>query len=679
VTAKRPYRADDLLAIRTVADPQIAPDGSKVAYVVTSADADADEFRSAIWIAPLDGSGAPRQLTRGAHRDSQPRWSPDGRTLAFASNRPPIDGNGKSEAKPRSQIWLMGESGEPYQLTRALLGADAPAWSPDGTRLLYRTRTRSSGETKRPDDRSPVEKNAPRVLRDVIYRFDGEGQYDGSWQHVWVTSVGDDVAEPQQLTHGDTHDVEPAWTSDGEQIIFTSTRGERRGKTFQRDVWAVALSDGAARRLSTGDGPANLPVCSPDSSRIAYAGHRQGEAPAVNSTIWTVALSGGEPESLTEELDRSVLGVATGGAVAWSPDGASIYFLTMDLGASRLCRVHAGGGAVEALTGIDRYITGFSLAADGRSVAYTAATGSNPTELYVLPLDGGESRAVTAHNAPLRDSVHLAAYEPVCFTGADGWEIGAWLVRPFGHQQGEKFPLVLDVHGGPHGMHGQNFQPAVQEMAARGYGVLLVNPRGSTGYGESFTRACVEDWGGKDYEDLMAGVDWAIAEAGADPARLFVTGYSYGGFMTSWVVGHTNRFRAAVCGAPVAEFAGFYGESDIGTTFGVTEHGGQPWERWEAFRAGSPFTHIVNCVTPFLLLHWEGDLRCPISQSEILFAALNQLQREVEFVRYPGGFHTYLTHAPSQRIDATRRTTDWFEAHGGNCAQAARPAAAATA
>jgi dipeptidyl aminopeptidase/acylaminoacyl peptidase len=668
VTAKRPYRAEDFLDLRTVADPQIAPDGSKVAYVVTSADAEADEFRSAIWVAPLDGAGAPRPLTRGAHRDTQPRWSPDGKTLAFVSNRPSADGKPKGEGKPRGQIWLIGESGEPYQLTNAVLGADAPAWSPDGRQILYRTRTRSEGETKRPDERTPVEKNAPRVLRDLLYRFDGEGQYDGSWNHLWVTPVDAAEGAPRQLTHGDAHDAEPAWTVDGKHVVFTAQRGERRATTFQRDLWVVALSDGGARRLSPGDGPATYPTPSPDGSRIAYAGHRKGEANGANSIVWTVALGGGEPEPLTEELDRSVLGVAAGNAMQWSKDGAYLYFLTMDLGASRLCRVPTGGGAVEALTGIDRYITGFSLSADGSSAVFASAAGNDPSELWLLPLDGSaEPRRLTDHNAPVRDAVHLAAYESACFTGADGWEMAAWLVRPYGHQQGQAMPLVLDVHGGPHGMHGPNFQPGVQEMAARGYGVLLINPRGSTGYGEKFTMACVDDWGGKDFGDLMAGVDWAVAEAGADPARLFVTGYSYGGFMTSWVVGHTDRFKAAVCGAPVSNFVSFYGESDIGPTFGVAEHGGKPWERWQAFHDGSPLTHIPNCTTPFLLLHWEGDLRCPISQSELLFAALKQLGREVEFVRYPGGFHTYVTHAPSQRVDATRRTSDWFDAHGGRC------------
>jgi len=668
MASKRPFRAEDILAIRTVSDPQISPDGTRVAYVVTTADQEADQFRSHLWIAPLDGSAPPRQLTRGAHRNTQPRWSPDGRLLAFTSTRPGEGEQPKSEAKPRSQVWIIGETGEPYQFTRATLGADTPAWSPDGRWLLYCTRTRTEGETKRPDDRSPAEKNAPRIIRDLLYRFDGVGQFTGEWNHIWIAPLDAEAGEPRQLTTGDVHDNEPTWLPGGQQIVFTATRGERRGKTFQRDLWLATVSDGSIRRLSPGDGPVTYPAPSPDGSRIAYAGHRKGEAPGANTLVWTVALTGGEPEPLTETLDRSVLGVANGTALTWSPDGQYIYFLAMDLGASRLCRVPAVGGPVEALTGTDRYITGFSLAPDGRTAVFSAVASDDPGELYVLTLDGeSQPRPLTAHNAPLRETVHLASYAPICFTGADGWEIGGWLAYPYGYQQGQRFPLVLDVHGGPHGMHGQTFQPGVQEMAARGYGVLLVNPRGSTGYGERFTMACVDDWGGKDFEDLMAGVDWAIAEAGADPERLFVTGYSYGGFMTSWVVGHTDRFKAAVCGAPVSDFVSFYGESDIGPTFGISEHGGPPWERWEAFHQGSPFTYIVNCHTPLLLLHWEGDLRCPISQSELLFAALAQLGREVEFVRYPGGFHTYVTHAPSQRVDAVRRTTDWFDAHGGRC------------
>jgi len=210
-------------------------------------------------------------------------------------------------------------------------------------------------------------------------------------------------------------------------------------------------------------------------------------------------------------------------------------------------------------------------------------------------------------------------------------------------------------------MHGCTFQAGPQALAARGYAVLLVNPRGSAGYGEPFAEACVADWGGKDYEDLMAGVDWAVAQGIADPRRLAVMGYSYGGFMTSWIVGHTDRFRAAVCGAPVSDLASMYGESDIGTGFGEFEWGGPPWERWDFYHERSPVYHIQNCSTPLMLQHWEGDLRCPISQSEVLFAALKRLGREVVFVRYPGAFHRYATHAPSQRADAIERGIAWFD------------------
>jgi len=644
----RPFQADDVYRVRTVSDPRVSPDGRSVAYVVTSADREADVYRSHIWLASLDG-GELRQLTRGDHKNSSPRWSPDGRTLAFVSDR-----------KERNQIWLIGESGEAWQLTETAKGATSPAWSPDGETLLFLTRTRTEGETKPNDKRTPVEKNAPRVLRDLVYRFDGEGQFDGALSHVWTVPVAG--GEARQVTSGDWVDVDPSWSRDGREIVLGSYREADRGERRIKDVWVVSAHPGEGRRLTEGRGPSLMPSLSPDGRRIAYAGHVRGaEFGSATALVWSVPLGGGEPRPLTEALDRSVLGVPAGMALAWLPDGSDVLFLGMDAAASRLYRVPASGGESVPITGTDRYVTAFSPVPTGERVVYSALSPANPGELFVVPVSGGEARQLTHHNDELRAEIAFAAPESVSFTGAAGWEISALLVKPHGYRQGTRYPLALDVHGGPHGMHGHSFQPGVQEMAARGYAVLMVNPRGSTGYGEPFTAACVGDWGGKDYEDLLLGVDWAIAQGIADPDRLLVTGYSYGGFMTSWVVGHTDRFRAAVCGAPVSDIVSFYGESDIGSSFGAFEHDGQLWERWDAYRERSPLYYIHNCHTPFLLLHWEGDLRCPIGQSEELFAVLKRLGREVEFVRYPGGFHTYVTHAPSQRVDAFRRTVDWFD------------------
>jgi dipeptidyl aminopeptidase/acylaminoacyl peptidase len=640
-----------MFRLRQVQDPQISPDGHTVAYIVQTVDRDADEYRSHIWLAPLDG-GAPYQLTRGDHKDSSPRWSPNGRRLAFVSNR----------KEKRNEVWLIEERGEPWQLTETVKGATNPVWSPDGATVLYLTKTRVEGETKANEKRTPVEKNAPRVIRDIFFRFDGEGQFDDTFPHIWaIPAEGGDA---RQLTFGDYFDGEPTWSSDGTSIAFTSGREPDRGEHRLRDVWVMNAGGGGARKLTRSNGPSNTPVWAPDGRSIAYTGHQKREMfSSATTLVWTVPPDGGEPRALNEALDRSVFERPAGNSLVWAQSGDDLYFLANDTGSTRLFRVPANGGDGEALTPLGMRVIGFDLAPDGGSIVYTADSPTNPGELFLLSLDG-QARPLTSHNAALTNEVQLHEAESVSFEGADGWQIPAWIVKPAGYREGERVPLVLDVHGGPHGMHGPSFGAGwsgFQELAGRGYAVLLVNPRGSSGYGEPFTAACVQDWGGKDYEDLMCGVDWAVAEGIADPQRLVVTGYSYGGFMTSWVVGHTDRFRAAVCGAPVANLISFYGESDIGTTFGAYEHGGPLWERWNAYRERSPLSYIQNCRTPFLLLHFEGDLRCPIGESEQLFAVLKKLGREVEFVRYPGGFHTYPTHAPSQAADRVQRTGDWFD------------------
>ncbi|MHB8575695.1 MAG: alpha/beta hydrolase family protein [Dehalococcoidia bacterium] len=646
---KRPFSAEDVYRLRQITDPRLSPDGTKVAYVVQTVDREADEYSSHIYQATI-GGGEAQQLTRGAQRDSSPRWSPDGRRLAFVSNR----GN---REKKQGQIFLIEGLGEAWQLTDAVKGAGSPVWSPDGKTVLFQTKTREAGETKRNDDKTPIEKNAPRVIRDIIYRFDGEGQFDDTRGHLWTIPA--DGGAARQITAGDWSDGSAAWSPDGKSIAFTSHREADRGERRLGDVWVVPAGGGEPRRLTENRGPSALPAWSPDGQTIAYEGHTRRDDAAATTLVWTVPAEGGTARPLNQALDRSAMGMPAGNGLAWLPDGSAVLYLAQDAGASRLYRVPVEGGASRALTDIDRYVTAFDLSADGSTVVFSAMAATSPGELYLLSLADGTVQQLTHHNDVLLAEVELAQHEPLSFEGVDGWQIPGWILKPAGYQAGQRVPLVLSIHGGPHGMHGPSFFPGFQTWAGRGYAVLLINPRGSNGYGERFTEACVGDWGGKDYDDLMRGVDWAIAQGIADPERLVVTGYSYGGFMTSWVVGHTNRFKAAVCGAPVSDLVSFYGESDIGTWFGAAEQSGPLWERWDAYRERSPLYHIQNCRTPFLLVHWEGDLRCPVSQSEELFGVLKKLGREVEFVRYPGGFHGVST--PSQLVDRFQRSGDWFE------------------
>jgi dipeptidyl aminopeptidase/acylaminoacyl peptidase len=433
---------------------------------------------------------------------------------------------------------------------------------------------------------------------------------------------------------------------------------------FINDVWVVSTEGGAARRLTRSRGLANLPVWSPDGAFIAYIGHEQGkESLGHTGHVCVIAASGGAPRILTTALDRPAIAppIFPATTLVWTPDGRGLYFIAMDRGNMPIFYADLDG-TVRTVVGGERQVTGLTLTADGERLAFTAMHPMSPTDVYLVQTSGDEEQRLTDANRELLAEIELGQTERMTWQGADGWDIEGWVLRPPRFAPGRRYPTVLEIHGGPHGQYGNQFDPGWHALAGAGYLVIYANPRGSTGYGEPFTLACVNDWGGNDAEDLLRGVDAVVAHGWADPDRLGVSGYSYGGFMTSWLVGHTQRFHAAVVGAPVSNAYSFWGTSDIGPQFGHYEFGSQlPQEAPDHYLAGSPVHHLVRCETPVLLLHHEGDLRCPIGQSEEMFAVLKKLGKEVVMVRYPGGFHRYVTHAPSQQVDAMRRTAAWFE------------------
>ncbi|TAK73057.1 MAG: S9 family peptidase, partial [Dehalococcoidia bacterium] len=429
----------------------------------------------------------------------------------------------------------------------------------------------------------------------------------------------------------------------------------------------AAATGGRARRLSRGRGGASFPVFSPDGRWVAYAGDENGAAGASKHTHALVVPAAGSaaPRSLSAELDRSVV-AALGPGIAWSRDGKSIVFTAADGGAFSLYRARLDGGSVQRVLGGQRQIQGFSIAPDGRRVALAAAFSSQPSEIYTATLGaGGRERNLSRANDELLATAELAPTRRITARAKDGGEVEAFMLFPPGYKPGHRYPLVLDIHGGPNGAHPQGgFMMRPQAMAAAGYIVAMPNPRGSLGYGETFMHAVVNDWGGGDFDDLMAVVDKLVRRGVADPERLFVMGYSYGGFMTAWTIGHTDRFRAALIGAPVANHVGMRGTSDI-PQFSDYHIGGSPYDNAEEWRARSPVTHLPNVTAAVLIEHHEGDLRCPIGQAEEIFQNLKLLGKEVEFLRYPGGSHGWNTHAPSQDVDLMTRAIAWFDAHGG--------------
>ncbi|MDO8615819.1 MAG: S9 family peptidase [Dehalococcoidia bacterium] len=659
---KRKLTPEDFYLLRNVVDPQVSPDGRLAAYVVAWPDRETDETRSSVYVAPLDGRSPARRFTQG-NKDHSPRWSPDGRHLAFVSER-----------GEKNQLFVAPmDGGEPRQVTRQTHGVSQPAWSPDGKRIAYAART---GDWTDPKERKGAQKNAPRVIRDLRYKLDGVGFFDARRLHIFAVDVAS--GEEQQVTAGDWHDDQPAWSPDGKLIAFVSDRErQRHQRQWRTDVWVTPVAGGRARKVTRGRGSASHPAFSPDGRRIAFAGHEHGdEGVAKNIHLMVVPVEGGSaPRSLSAATDRPVAGwpaFMSGRTFAWTAAGDGVLFLAGDRGTQALYRAGLSNGAVSKALDGERQIEAFSPAPDGRRVAFTAAWPSAPWELYSARLNpaaapgaGGRRREVNLSHAndELMQAVEMGPLRRLTCEAPDGLEIEAFALYPPDYRKGRRYPLALNVHGGPHSFHpGSRSLVEFQSLAAAGYVVLLPNPRGSTTYGEEFSEGVVKDWGGKDFEDIMAGVNALVQRGVADPARLYIGGYSYGGFMSSWAVGRTDRFRAAVVGAPVSNQVSMFGTGDI-PLFDMHEIGGTPQDNPEEYQARSPVTYMADVRTPVLLVHHEGDLRCPIGQSEEIFQALRMAGKEVEFVRYPGGFHTYNTHAPSQVVDRVRRTIAWYAGH----------------
>jgi dipeptidyl aminopeptidase/acylaminoacyl peptidase len=652
MTRKRPFTPEDFYLISQVSDPNLSPDGKLVAYVQSCPDREDDETRHAIYIAPADGSVPARRFTEGK-KDYSPRWSPDGRQLAFISER-----------GEKNQLFVAPiGGGEARQVTKAKWGISSPAWSPDGKRIAYAART---GKWIDPKERKGAEKNAPRVLRGLRYKLDGVGFFDERRLHLFVCDVA--TGEARQITAGDWDDEQPAWSPDGKTIVFVSDRErDRHNRHWRTDVWRVSASGGKATRLTRALGSAAHPTYSPNGQHIAFVGHENGdEGSAKNSHLMLITPRGGVPKSLSVSLDRPASGwpaFAAGRAFNWSRDSKSLLFLAGDRGTQALYRATLSGKCQRILDG-ERQIESFVTTADGKRVLFTAAWPSVPWELYSASLGNGRRELNLSHaNEKLVSEVEISDVHRMTYRAADGLEIETFLIYPPNYRPGRRYPLAVNVHGGPHGWHpGSLALSEFQSLAAKGYVVSLPNPRGSATYGEAFCEACVRDWGGKDYEDILTGIDLLIEKGIADPGRLYIGGYSYGGFMASWAVGHTDRFRAAMVGAPCSDQLTMFGNCDI-PLFDMHEIGGIPQTAMEEYIKRSPIAYLQNCTTPVLLVHHEGDLRCPIGQSEEIFHALVAMRKEVEFVRYPGGFHRYMTHAPSQAVDRMKRTIAWFEDH----------------
>lgn len=653
-----PIPPETLLSIKVVADAQLASDGGRVAFTVTETDAERDEYRTRIWVVPARG-GEPTRFTRGPRRDTAPRWSPDGSLLAFLSDR-----DGKA-----AQLYVARtDGGEPWKLTALEHGAGPPVWSPDGTRLLFAARVAVTPPPAGDEARARWAQR-PRVVTKALYKYDGAGYQLDTRSHLFVV-VADAEGDPTQITDGECEDRAPAWSPDGRRVAWSRTRGGVADYNVS-DIWVTDSDGGNPRQLTQEVGRATSPSWSPDGLTIACYGVDEQE-PGLGEAlwrVWTAPVAGGASRRVTADYDRGAFlfpPPAVNPGPAWSPDGTAVTFLAADTGNVHVVRVGVTDGRVRTVVEGDRQVWSVSLSPTGGRLAFVATELDNPGDLYACARDGSEEQRLTRMNELLTERLSSLRAERRAFPNPNGGTIDGWLIMPAtGDAQ---VPLLVHIHGGPHAFVGHAFPHGAfywYTLASRGWGVLALNPSGSGSYGKAFAHRLRARWGEYDLPEQLAAVDALVAEGIADPDRLAVAGYSYGGYMTAWVISHTDRFKAAVVGAPVTNLESFHGTSDIGMWFGPWEMKGDVVASRETYRRLSPVNYVERVTTPTLIVHGEADDRCPVGQGEELYVGLVAVGKTpAELVRYPGASHLFVgTGRPSHRVDYVRRVTEWVERH----------------
>lgn len=645
---------EDVFELESAADPQISPDGSRVAYVRRSADIMTDRVRSNIWIVDADG-GDHRPLLSGADSYTSPRWSPDGGRLAYVSS---AEGRGP-ELYAR---WM--DTGQTALLSNLAEAPGAVAWSPDGEWIAFTALVKDEPEpmVAAPARPEGAEWAPPvTVIEELAYRADGRGYLEQGHTHVFVIPA--EGGTPRRLTSGDYHHGGAlAWSPDGRSIVFSANRNEDwRLRRRDTDLWSVDALSGEMRRLTTRDGPDFAPAFSPDGSRLAYLGYDDRGMGYHNTQAHVMDLDSGAVSVPSEGLDRSV------GAVDWA--GGRLIVSYDDFGARRLASLGLEGdlrALADDVGGVDisRPYTsgGWSVAADG-GYAYTASTAHRPADVAVGR--AGANARLTRLNEDLLGHKRLGGVEEIRWRSSAGdHDLQGWLVTPPDFDPGARHPLLLEIHGGPFAAYGPYFSTETQLYAAAGYVVLYANPRGSTGYGYDFANEIHHDYPGRDYDDLMSGVDAVVARGFIDPERLFVTGGSGGGVLSSWIIGNTDRFAAAVVAKPVINWVSHALYSDIPETVARYWFDGPPWEEHQAYWERSPLSLVGNVATPTMLLTGEEDHRTPMAESEQYYQALKLREVDAALVRVPEAAHG-IAARPSHQIAKVDHILAWFGRYGG--------------
>ena len=650
----RPVVEDDWFRVRWIADPDLSSEGRRVAYEVAYLDRDADRIGYQVHWREVDGA-AGGCLTAPGTADRAPRWAPDGPRVAVLSDE---------SAGWRTRI-VDVETGRAHAAAQVAGSVQSVDWAPDGRRLVAVVREPDAGAVE----------DLPYEVESLRYRVDALGVRPRQARlGVWVQEA---EAEGRSLclTDDPWEEWAAGWSPQGDRIAFLSCRREDREWSARTGLWVMAPDGSRRRRLVPEAGPIRALAWSPDGRQIAYLGHRHGDTQGENTELWVVD-SGGGPARRVSDVDRS-LGLVVRGEdergfgppdLAWTADGRSIVVARADGGTSQVEAFDLDGRHV-VLVGGSRACLAFGVARSADGVAFVASDPGDPGELSIVRGDGPAERRMTNLNDRWLAELDLARPVPLRHVSGDGFEVDGWLTLPPTESPGaaparrHATPLVLEVHGGPHYPVGLRFAIEVQRLAGRGYAVLTGNPRGSQGYGARFATAIRGDWGGGDFRDLMGLVDAALEHEAIDPGRLAMMGESYGGYATTWAIGHTDRFRAAVTENGLSDLLAAYAGPG-GPGWWRSEMGGTPWTRPRAYVDRSPIRYAGRIRTPLLILHAELDQNCPTAQSDELFTALRELGREVSYVRIPGEGHLVnLFGRPSRRAARRAIIDGWLDHH----------------
>lgn len=678
---KRSITEKDLFNFVWIADPQISPDGSTVAFVKVTVNEKKDGYNTAIWIVS-PATGESRQLTNGI-RDSSPRWSPDGKYLMFVRS---AEKDGRPE--PAQLFMLAMSGGESFQFTTLPRGASQPQWSPDGAMIAFLNGATAEELAKAKPQPSPSPSPSPkpddkrdsdvRVITRSVYRSNGAGYLDSKHpQHIWVINAphtGDDKVTPRQLTSGRYDEGGVTWSRDNATIYFTSDQRDESFDIPKTDIYSIAVAGGQPSKLTSFDMGAGGFSVSPNGKQLAFIGAvDQATRSYSQPDLWVLDLAAGaQPKNLTKDFDYDV-GSGVGGdntaprggggnQMLWSPDGKTITLVYGKEGRANIGSFDAVTGKETDVTTGNHAIVGFKATPDRSKFVYLMSTPTRIGDLFYLDSPGGTPKQITRFNEELFSKLNLTEPDEVWYQSFDGKKIQAWIQKPPDFDPNKKYPLILNIHGGPHAAYGFVFDHEFQWMAAKGYVVLYPNPRGSTTYGQDFGNIIQYHYPGDDYKDLMAGVDEVIRRGYIDTAKLGVTGGSGGGLLTNWTIGQTDRFAAAVSQRDIADWADWWYTADF-TLFQKSWFRAAPFEDPEDFKARSPLTYIKNVKTPLMLILGEADYRTPpTSGGEEMFRALKYRKIPTVMVRFPNESHELSRSGqPWHRVERLQHIVGWFD------------------